>query len=136
VILYLVVVALAGAGVYAASTGAREVALLLLAVSGLVHTLFNKPRALCGRVRLGGCEVVLASPYARPFGIPLEWLGAAWFAGALPLYHLGLGEAWGFFALLIVVVLVGIEIKLRAMCIYCTVAHVIGVITAVLLLGP
>jgi uncharacterized membrane protein len=135
VILYLVVVALAGAGVYAASTGAREVALMLLAASGLVHTLFNKPRALCGRVRWGGCEVVLASPYARPFGIPLEWLGAAWFAGALPLYHLGFGQAWGFLALLIVAVLVGIEIKLRAMCIYCTVVHVIGVITAVLLLG-
>ena len=134
-ILYLVVVALAGAGVYAASTGAREVALLLLAASGLVHTLFNKPQALCGRVRWGGCEVVLASPYARPFGIPLEWLGAAWFAGALPLYHLGFGQAWGFLALLIVAALVGIEIKLRAMCIYCTVAHVIGVITAVLLLG-
>jgi uncharacterized membrane protein len=100
VILYLVVVALAGAGVYAASTGSREVALLLLAVSGLVHTLFNKPRALCGRARWGGCEVVLASPYARPFGIPLEWLGAAWFAGALPLYYLGFGQMWGFLALL------------------------------------
>ena len=134
-ILYLVVVALAGAGVYAASTGSREVALLLLVVSGLVHTLFNKPRALCGSVRWGGCEVVLASLYARPFGIPLEWLGAAWFAGVLPLYYQGFGQMWGFLALLIVAVLVGIEIKLRTLCIYCTVAHVIGVITAVLLLG-
>ena len=134
-ILYLVVVALAGAGVYAASTGTREVALLLLAASGLTNTIFNKPRALCGRARWGGCEVVLASPYARPFGIPLEWLGAAWFAGVLPLYYLGFGQMWGFLALLTVAVLVGIEIKLRALCIYCTVAHVIGVITAVLLLG-
>ena len=134
-ILYLVVIALAVAGIYAASTSSREVALLLLAASGLVHTLFNKPRAICGRARWGGCEVVLASPYARPFGIPLEWLGAAWFAGALPLYHLGFGQAWGLLALLIVAALVGIEIKLRALCIYCTVAHVIGVITAVLLLG-
>ncbi|MFZ8808003.1 MAG: hypothetical protein ACO2PN_07845 [Pyrobaculum sp.] len=41
----------------------------------------------------------------------------------------------GVLALLIVAVLVGIEIKLRTLCIYCTVAHVIGVITAVLLLG-
>ena len=41
----------------------------------------------------------------------------------------------GVLALLIVAVLVGVEIKLRATCIYCTVAHVIGVITAVLLLG-
>jgi uncharacterized membrane protein len=135
VILYLVVAALAGAGVYAASTGAREVAFMLLAASGLVHTLFNKPRALCGRAMWGGCEVVLASPYARPFGIPLEWLGAAWFAGVVPMYYLGVGQAWGFLALLTVAVLVGIEIKLRALCIYCTVAHVIGVITAVLLLG-
>jgi len=96
VILYLVVVALAVAGVYAASTGSREVALLLPAVSGLVHTLFNKPQALCGRARWGGCEVVLASPYARPFGIPLEWLGAAWFAGVLLLYYLRFGQMWGF----------------------------------------
>jgi uncharacterized membrane protein len=132
---YLVVVALAVAGVYAASMGSREVALLLLAASGLVHTLFNKPRALCGRARRGGCEIVLASPYARPFGIPLEWLGAAWFAGVLPLYYLGLGQIWGFLALLTVAVLVGIEVKLRALCIYCTVAHMIGVITAVFLLG-
>ncbi|MDT7881577.1 MAG: vitamin K epoxide reductase family protein [Thermoproteus sp.] len=54
-----------------------------------MHALFNKPQALCGKVRRGGCGVVLASPYARPFGIPLERLGAAWFAGILPLYHLG-----------------------------------------------
>jgi uncharacterized membrane protein len=135
VFLYLVVVALAVAGVYAASTGSREVALLLLAASGLVHTLFNKPRALCGRARWGGCEIVLVSLYARPFGIPLEWLSAAWFAGVFPLYYLGFGQMWGFLALLTVAVLVGIEIKLRALCIYCTVAHVIGVITAVLLLG-
>jgi len=49
-----------------------------------------------------------------------------------------LSGAWadvGVLALLIVAVLVGVEIKLRALCIYCTVAHVIGVITAVLLLG-
>jgi len=96
VILYLIVVALVATGVYAASTSSREVALLLLAASGLVHTLFNKPRALCGRARWGGCKVVLASPYARPFGISLEWLGAAWFAGVFPLYYLGLGQMWGF----------------------------------------
>ena len=60
VILYLVVVALVATSVYAASTSSREVALLLLAASGLVHTLFDKPRALCGRARWGGCKVVLA----------------------------------------------------------------------------
>jgi uncharacterized membrane protein len=96
VILYLVVVALVATGVYAASTSSREVAFLLLAASGLVHTLFNKPQALCGRARWGGCEVVLASPYVRLFGIPIEWLGAAWFTGVLLLYYLGLGQMWGF----------------------------------------
>jgi Predicted membrane protein len=135
VILHVVVATLAGAGIYAAAAGAREAALLLLSASGLVHTLFNKPQALCGKVRRGGCEVVLASPYARPFGINLEYLGAAWFAGVLPSYYLGFGQAWGLLALLAVVALVGIEVKLRAFCIYCTIAHVIGVAAALLLLG-
>ncbi|MFP3213565.1 MAG: hypothetical protein RXQ02_09905, partial [Thermoproteus sp.] len=56
--------------------GAREAALLLLSASGLVHALFNKPQALYGKVRRGGCGVVLASPYARPFGVNIEYLGA------------------------------------------------------------
>jgi len=135
VILYVVVAALAGAGIYAATAGAREAALLLLSASGLVHTLFNKPQALCGKVRRGGCEAVLASPYARPLGIPLEHLGAAWFAGVLPSYYLGFGHAWGLLALLAVAALVGVEVKLRAFCIYCTIAHVIGITAALFLLG-
>lgn len=101
----------------------------------MVHTLFNKPQALCGKARRGGCEVVLASPYARPFGIPLEKLGAAWFTGALPSYNLGFGQLWGLLALLAVAALVGIEVKLRGFCTYCTIAHVVGVAAALLLLG-
>jgi len=134
VITYIAVAILACAGICVALLGLREVALLFLACSGLVHTLFNKPQALCGRIRRGGCEVVLASPYARPFGVPLEYLGAAWFAGVLPSYYLGFGQVWGVLALLAVAALVALEVRLRAFCIYCTVAHIIGAAAAALLL--
>jgi len=134
VITYVVVAVLAGVGVYAALIELREAALLFLAGSGLVHALFNKPQALCGKVRWGGCEAVLASPYARPFGVPLEYLGAAWFAGVVPSYYLGFGQVWGVLALLAVAALVALEVRLRAFCIYCTVAHIIGAAAATLLL--
>ncbi|WP_258871800.1 vitamin K epoxide reductase family protein [Pyrobaculum aerophilum] len=77
---------------------------------------------------------MLSSPYAKPFGIPLEYLGAAWFAGVPIAYYLGIGLVWSVMAFAGVIALVAIEAKLRAFCIYCTVAHVIGLAAAFLLL--
>ena len=131
---YLFVIALALSGVALWIVGMREAAVILIAASGLLHTIGNKPSAFCSKYRIGGCEVVLSSPYARPFGIPLEAVGATWFA-LLPLaYFVGIGVFWGALTLLGVAVLVAIELKLRAICIYCTVAHAIGLVAAALLL--
>ncbi|AFA39906.1 putative membrane protein [Pyrobaculum oguniense TE7] len=131
---YLYVIALALFGAVTWIAGMREAAVILIAASGLLHTIGNKPSAFCSKYRVGGCEAVLSSPYARPFGIPLEVVGAAWFA-FLPLaYFTGFGAFWSVLTLLGVSVLVAIELKLRAVCIYCTVAHAIGAVAAVLLL--
>ncbi|AAL63389.1 hypothetical protein PAE1303 [Pyrobaculum aerophilum str. IM2] len=132
--LYILTGLLAALGVAVGLLGSRLIALSLLAAAGLLHTLFNKPSAFCAKYKIGGCEAVLSSPYARPFGIPLEYLGAAWFAGVPIAYYLGIGLVWSVMAFAGVIALVAIEAKLRAFCIYCTVAHVIGLAAAFLLL--
>ena len=108
--------------------------LIALSVLGVVYTIFFKPAGVCRKSRLAGCEVVLASPYARPFGVPLEYVGALWFAGVVPAYYLGVGAAWAYLGLAGVAALVALEAKLRAFCLYCTVAHVLGAAASLILL--
>ncbi|MGC9050805.1 vitamin K epoxide reductase family protein [Pyrobaculum sp.] len=130
----LVALALSAAGILSRLAGYEQLGIWLLAAGGLAHTLLNKPGDVCRRGRLTGCEVVLGSPYARPLGIPLEYVGAAWFGGVPLAFHLGYGQIWALLAVLGVVLLIGIEVKLKALCLYCTVAHIIGLICAVFLL--
>lgn len=129
-----VALVLSAAGILLRLAGYGQLSIWPLAAGGLVHTLLNKPGSLCARGRLGGCEAVLSSPYARPFGLPLEYVGAAWFGGVPLAFHLGFGWLWALLAVLGVALLVGIEIRLRALCLYCTVAHIIGLICAIFLL--
>jgi len=121
------------AGIALALLDLGQAALWALAATGVFHSLFQKPQALCAKG--GGCEKVLSSPYARPFGVPMEVLGAAWFIGVLPAYYLGAGQLWALIGIAGVAVLVAIEAKLRAFCAYCTVAHLIGLAAAALLLS-
>ncbi|MFN3805211.1 MAG: vitamin K epoxide reductase family protein [Pyrobaculum sp.] len=131
-LVYLPTLLLTAAGVAAYMLAARDVALWLLAAAGVFHTLFQKPPSLC---RKGGrCEVVLSSPYARPLGVPLEHLGALWFLGVVPARYLGLGAFWAVVGIVGVATLAAIEARLRALCLYCTVAHMVGLATAVVLL--
>lgn len=115
------------------SIGQKEYAIWLLSAVGLFHTLFNKPREFCAK--WSGCEAVLASPYARPLGIPLEYLGAMWFAVVPLAYYLGLGPLWAALGIAGIAALVAIEAKLKALCIYCTVAHIAGLLISIALLS-
>lgn len=105
-----------------------------LSATGVVYAIFFKPKGICRRARLMGCEVVLVSPYARPFGVPLEYIGALWFAGTVPAYLIGAGAAWALLGIIGVAVLAALEAKLRAFCLYCTVAHAIGLAISFILL--
>ncbi|ABL88911.1 Vitamin K epoxide reductase [Pyrobaculum islandicum DSM 4184] len=115
-------------GALALAFGLREVALLVAVAGGLFHTLVLKPAGACVRGRFSGCEVVLASPYAAPLGVPLQYLGALWFVVA-PLAHwFGFGLFWAVVGLVGIAALVGLEVKLRAFCLYCTIAHGLGLV--------
>jgi uncharacterized membrane protein len=77
VVRYLfIVLVLTAAGILSRLAGYEQLGIWLLTAGGLAHILLNKPGDVCRRGRLTGCEVVLGSPYARPLGIPLEYVGA------------------------------------------------------------
>ena len=110
----------------------REVGMAVLVIIGLLHTLMFKPGNFCTN-RWSSCEIVLSSPYARPLGIPLEWLGASWFLGAPIFYYIGLGYIWALIGVVGIAVLIAIEAKLKTLCTYCTLAHLLGITLAVFL---
>jgi hypothetical protein len=74
-VLYVVVAALAEAGIYAASAGQGKPRFCSYPPQAWCTLFSTSPRPSAGRSG-GGCGVVLASPYARPFGVHIEYLGA------------------------------------------------------------
>ena len=133
-VLYVVVAALAEAGIYAASAGQGRPRFCSYPPQAWCTLFSTSPRPSAGR----SGEADAGSSSLRLTRGPSEFLlsdsARLGSPGFSPCIIWG-GQTWGFLALLTVAALVGIEVKLRALCIYCTVAHVIGVITAVLLLG-
>lgn len=93
-------------------------------------------------VAFEGCDRVIVSPYSRIYGISLSSLGLTWFLTLLLLtiiasFKDGRGIryillGWSLISLPSVAVLVWIEIAvLRAICVYCTVAHILGIISII-----
>ena len=97
-----------------------------------------------------GCDQVITSPYSRILGVPVAALGATWFALAAALsLMVALGGrggrallSWCVAGMLGVAYLVYVEIALiGVVCLYCTIAHLLGVgitglSTAAILLQP
>ena len=87
------------------------------------------------------CEAVLSSPYAVIAGtsIPTSVAGIAWFAVSAVLWILprrSLLLAWSALGLLTVVYLLFVEIVLvGAICLWCTVAHVLVVVLVLMAVG-
>ena len=88
------------------------------------------------------CEAVLASPYAVIAGtvVPTSAAGIAWFAVSAVLWTRPLGRvqlAWSAAGVLTVLLLVFIEIvRIGAICLWCTAAHVIVVALFLISLSP
>ncbi len=116
--------------------------LLLISLLGALLSTYlswSYYRAEGGGVCLAGaCGTVTQSHYAAIAGIPVAMLGVAWFAvlGALTFFahrpaavrkksFLYLLAGWSSSGLLFVVYLVGAEIRLRAICSWCTAVHVL-----------
>lgn len=129
--------ALAGVGLCAASLAHAMVgataAVSTAAAFGLYIALFVKPPDMC--TGLGGCEAVLATPYARPLGVPLQYLGAVWLAAAIPLTLAPrLSWAWALLGASAVAFLAAVELRLKAFCNYCTSLHIIILYISIILL--
>jgi uncharacterized membrane protein len=81
------------------------------------------------------CSAALTSQYSRIAGIPVAFLGLAWFIGAALLGIMAASRvsavkvlvAWSGVALIGVIVLVSTEVLvLGELCPFCTVAHLLG----------
>src|SRR5262245_16861898 len=104
-----------------------------LAASGLLLVDYSGAASLCGPG--GGCDVVKASAWAHPLGVPLPVLGVAFFALLLFLSARTsrftrpvalIGGATG-------VLLLGVQLfLLRAVCPYCAVVDAAAILAAVL----
>ncbi|MDW8092532.1 MAG: vitamin K epoxide reductase family protein [Nitrososphaerota archaeon] len=83
------------------------------------------------------CTNVLSSPYSSVYGVPLALLGLVWFvvAGFLSI-NLGRERSytmammvWSILGLLSITYLVYLEVfVINSLCVYCTVAHVMGTV--------
>jgi uncharacterized membrane protein len=104
---------------------------------GLSDTLYLSYYHLLGLVptcAIGGCEIVLSSPYATPYGIPFAYIGVVYY-----IYMLGLGLLlafdpyakglrWGMLTYTTVGLLCSIGFELfqyfviHALCMYCAIS--------------
>ena len=84
------------------------------------------------------CDIVITSPYSRIYGVSLSSLSIAWFSILLILTVIGFYKdgrnifyivlGWALISIPSVAILVWIEVAiLNAICIYCTIAHLLGI---------
>jgi len=132
-----------GPGALLALLGALGLAASLTA---LAWTRGSKARVLCGGGGAVDCQSVLASDWARPGGVPLAGLGAAFFGASLLLQASavlggGVAPVWlagaAFLpALPLSLLLVLVQVRMRRFCTLCMVVHAVDVGgAAVFLLG-
>lgn len=133
---------------------ARRPAAILLTVAGLAVSAYltaadvwrEQVPLACATSALVNCDVVTSSPQSRIGPIPVAVLGLAWFVGMLAMLAferrpsvLGSGPlqlAWTAGALLVVLYLVYAELFLiGAICLWCTVVHVLVVLLFLLALA-
>jgi len=111
---------------------------IVLGIIGLSIALYLYEAAsllYCSPFYPGGCDRVIVSRYSEVHGIHLSLLGAIWFLGIILFSVISIFRkrftiilyGWSLISIPSVIVLVWIEIfLLNAICVYCTVDHVLG----------
>ncbi len=117
-----------------------------IAISGYLTTVhYSDVPLVCSSSGVVNCEQVLTSSYADVAGLPWSLGGIAWFAvvGALALVTLlrrvepdwlqTAQVGWSVLGLITMVYLIGVEVlKLDRICLWCSVLHVLIVLTFLL----
>lgn len=123
-----------------------KVVVLAAAAAGIAVSIYltivhaNSTALVCSTTGVVNCERVLSSAYGTILGtpVPTAAAGILWFAVSGGLALAGWRDAqlaWGALGLLTVLFLLYVEIDLvGAICAWCTVAHVLVVITLVAVL--
>ena len=117
--------------------------LIALALIGIADTLYLSISVYAGVAPscvLEGCEVVLASPYAKFFGVPLSYIGLVYYvymlalAGLLAFDPYAKGLRWGTLLYTLVGVLMSVGfiyiqgVLIGAYCQYCLISAVLTVL--------
>ena len=119
-------------------------ALILISLTGLIISAYLEyisSQPVCP-VGFEGCDKVIASPYSRVYGVSLSSLGLTWFLVLLVLTIIAsyrddkkifyIVFVWSLISVPSVAVLVWVEISiLNVICIYCTAAHILGIISII-----
>jgi uncharacterized membrane protein len=120
--------------------------ILALAVLGLLTSIYllqehySEASGICDINETVSCSLVNSSIYSMLFGVPVAVFGGIWFIFLFALAWQAIRQeklipfllAWNVLGLLFVVYLVIAEILLRAICPFCTVVHIITLITFIL----
>ncbi len=120
--------------------------IFILATIGLLISIYlvaktNDPSSVVCSIG-GGCETVLASVYAKLYGLSVAWYGVAWYVAAMVLIYLTLFKPtlpvvilryWLLAGLIFSLYLLGLEIfKIHAYCTWCLASlAVVAIITAI-----
>lgn len=115
------------------------ISLIGMVVSSYLEYVSSQP--ICP-VGFGECYKVIASPYSKVYGVTLSSLGLVWFLVLLLLTIIAFYKheritsylvfGWALISIPSVAVLAWIEVViLNTICVYCTIAHILAVISIV-----
>lgn len=115
------------------------ISLIGVGLSSYLEYISSQPTCPVG---FQGCDIVVTSPYSRIYGVSLSSLGLAWFLIMLILTFIAFYKdgknvsyivlGWALISIPSVVILVWIEVViLNAICIYCTIAHLLGILSII-----
>ncbi|MEK6969526.1 MAG: vitamin K epoxide reductase family protein [Nanoarchaeota archaeon] len=122
--------------------------IFILGVIGLLTSLyltyihyFPAESAICDLGETVTCSSVDKNSYSTIFKVPVAVLGAIWFVVLLLLNGMAYRKdgpwrrevlAWSIIGILSVVYFIGIEILIKTVCPFCTLVHLVVIITLIL----
>jgi len=124
------------------------VAIILLSIIGFITSMYlvqnhysAKDNAICDFSATISCSAVSASQFSELFRVPVAIFGALWFVVLIALsWHVMKKDdsvligipAWNVLGILFVIYFIVAEVLLKSLCPFCTLVHIIIIITFIL----